>query len=358
MLGLALVVAMAGVGCGDDDDTVPTDAGTDSGTDSGMRDTGMPDEDAGTDAGPPPTPEVFVRIAHLSPNAGSVRVCTETIVGGEPSGVRGGPLPPAGSEPIPFRGISGYLAFPLPAGVDGYRVLIFRETAENPVTSCTGEPIFDETFLLGEDIEAERYYTAAAMGFVGDAASWPAVCGAPTFNSSCAEQDIGARLLAFEDDSMLVATATKIRAVHGIPNAPPVQICYDPDGSEGEMEPIVLFDRLPFGASSNYFSSDTAITSGSLRIFNAVPPEAGEIPDCQTVVVGEMPVRMQLVELDIPDDFEPLAAGFDLPQVVTSFALNRISTVFAQGILGVSFPADGFAAFVPWQDLPEIEDED
>lgn len=350
MLGLALVVAMAGVGCGDDDDVVPTDAGTDSGTDSAMPDAGM-------DAGPPPTPEVFVRIAHLSPNGSPVRVCTDAIIGGEPIGVPGGPLPPAADPAIPFRGVSPYVPFPLPAGVEGYRVLIFAET-EGPVTSCTGAPTLSANVMLGEDIEAEGYYTVAAIGFVDER---PDVCGAE-LDGPCPES-LDADLVVFEDDTELDAEASKIRVIHAIPNIPAqfgVQICFDPDTAEGEMEPVLLFDRLNFGEATEYFASDAAITAGSLRIFSALP-EGMDAPDCQTVVVGEMVVRAPLQELFIPATFSAvkmgleMGAGREIDQIVTSFALNRITTIFAQGLLGTAPTSPQTAAFVPWQDLPAVD---
>lgn len=350
MLGLALVVAMAGVGCGDDDDTVPTDAGTDSGTDSGMRDTGMPDEDAGTDAGPPSV-AFFVRVAHLIPGGPAVRVCAETLIGEDPSGTLAGPLPPPADPAIPFRGVSPYVTFQLPPGVDGYRVYVLpAEIDGSPLTSCDAERA-----LLVEDfteVEIGGYYTVAAVGFAGEPATWPEVCRDPgTGEVGPCPEALRARLVLFEDDSEIDAAATKIRVAHAVPNVPALQVCYDPDGSEGEMEPVELFDGLAFGTATEFHTSAMAITGGSIRLF----PSAPAAPDCTA-----LEVRPEIAELIIPTTFMAIktgiqtAAGRTIPEIVTAFELGRVTTVFAQGIGGLPETDPLTVLFVPWQDFPAI----
>ena len=146
----AVLLALAGSGCGDDDggtDAGPADSGRDTGT---MEDAGPPDEDSGMpddDAGPGDSGTMddagmvdrnaYVRAAHMVPNAGGVRICAQVVLPGDmllpgnalPARTMGG-MPGAGA--ITFRSVSGYLPFPavLPTGAPAqYRIRIYDAVA-------------------------------------------------------------------------------------------------------------------------------------------------------------------------------------------------------------------------------------
>lgn len=335
-LSLALLLGIAGAGCGDDDGMVEVDSGTDAG---GGVDSGPPPEDTGpVDTGvdaPEPVEQAFVRVAHLSPNTGDVRLCIELRVGG----TRVGGLPPLPTDrTIPFRGISPYIGLDIEEGVT-YRVKAFVvESIADPVDCTMDSPLFVD--VDSADLEVDGYYTGAALGFSDP---MPSACG-PTFDGPCDAEVHGARLALFEDDGVTDPAAAKVRVLHAIPNAPAIEVCYDPDREAGEEPPMSLFASVAFGEASPYHESATAITTGSFRIF----PAAAAAPAC-TAIPG---VRPQIAEITIPDLLEDIRDMFEAgspgagANIATTFELDTIRTVFAMGV----FPE--MAGFVPWRDIP------
>lgn len=343
-LSLALLLGIAGMGCGDDDGMTDVDSGMDAGRDSAMPDTGTPDDvgpppDTGVDSGPPPVPVAYVRVAHLSPDTSpfaGVRVCLNLMLGETMLGEPVGPLPT--DRAIPFRGISPYLPFDLNEGIT-YRVNVFAVDAEGEV-DCAAEPALTVDVDTA-DLVGDGHYTAAAIGYSTEQSNCQ-----PGFMTPCMEaQD--ARIEIFEDDSDLDAAASKIRVLHAIPNAPPVDVCYDAD-PEDETPPDPIASNIAFGSASDYFESDAAITTGVISVHVHV-----------TGMSCVDSVATTLAQLPIPTAFQATAMAFPeevRPNIPTTFELNRITTVFAEGIAPMppSMTNPTGVLFVPWQDQPAV----
>ncbi|HJL23968.1 MAG TPA: DUF4397 domain-containing protein, partial [Polyangiaceae bacterium LLY-WYZ-15_(1-7)] len=289
----------------------------------------------GTDAGPPA--EAFIRVAHLSPNTPPVRVCIQATLMGTPIGDPTGPLPdPTTDDPIPFRGISGYIPFAAGDPVT-YVIDVFADPDGETVTDCDGEAALQVELTVGEDIEPGMRYTAAAIGLLN--ATEQNNCG-ETFDAACPEAlELSAAL--FEDAAEEMDGMVMVRALHAIPNAPGVDVCFDPDGSVGEMDPVELFENATFGTASDYYMQDSAIEAGSLRIFAHVSAEM----DCPAGVEGA-----EVAELPIPT---PEALTMAFPEgtpIAGTYDLGTVNTVFAEGLLGTEGATQPL--FVPWIDLP------
>jgi hypothetical protein len=346
-LSLALLLGIAGAGCGDDDDTM-VDAGTDAGTDGGGTDSGPPQDtgpvDTGVDA-PEPVEQAFVRVAHLSPNTGDVRLCIDLRVGG----TRVGGLPPLPTDrTIPFRGISPYINLDIVEGVT-YRVKAFVVASiADPVDCTMDSPLFVD--VDSADLEVDGYYTGAAIGFSPEeGGALPSVCPddsmPPEFDAPCPEA-LGVRLEVYEDDSTLDAAASKIRILHAIPNAPAVDVCYD-DDPEDETPPVAIASSLAFGSASDYFESAAAITSGVVSVHAHVPGMSCVNSELTTLAQLPVPAGFEFIRSVFPEDAQP--------NIPTTFELNRITTVFAEGIASAPEPHPmAPAAFVPWQDQPAV----
>jgi hypothetical protein len=342
-LSLALLLGIAGAGCGDDDGMVEVDAGTDAGRDGGGTDSGPPEDtgpvDTGVDA-PPPVPQANVRVAHLSPDTGPVRLCIDLRVGDTRVGGLG-PLPTDGV--IPFRGVSPYLALDIAEGVT-YRVKAFVVEGIGDTVDCTTDGDL-ELDVPSADLEEDAYYMGAAIGFTTE----QSVCG-PNFMMPCGD-DQAARIALFEDDGVTDAASAKVRVVHAVPNLFPVEVCYDPDTAAGEMAPVSLFASVAYGSASDYFESEAAITTGSFRLF----PAAAAAPPCTAIP----DVRPELPEVLIPTSFEAIRDRFNMlspgsgANIATTFELDTIRTVFAIGIgpQPASMNPNG-VLIMPWRDIP------
>lgn len=347
-LSLALLLGIAGAGCGDDDGMVEVDSGMDAGggVDAGPTPEDTGPVDTGVDA-PEPVEQAFVRVAHLSPNTGDVRLCIDLRVGG----TRVGGLPPLPTDrTIPFRGISPYIGLDIEEGVT-YRVKAFVvESIADPVDCTMDSPLFVD--VDSADLEVDGYYTGAAIGFSPEeGGELPSVCPddstPPEFDAPCPEA-LGVRLAVFEDDSTLDAAASKIRIFHAIPNAPAVDVCYD-DDPEDETPPVAIASNLAFGNASDYFESEAAITTGVISVH-------AHVPSMSCVAAAT------LAPLPVPAAFAATAMAFPAdvrPNIPTTFELNRIITVFAEGqapmAAGEGNPAG--MLFVPWQDQPAVVPE-
>ncbi|MCB9635770.1 MAG: DUF4397 domain-containing protein [Sandaracinus sp.] len=343
-LSLALMLGIAGVGCGDDDGMVEVDSGTP--TDAGMRDTGTGDpdtgvmEDAGVDAGPP-VESAYVRLAHLSPDTGRVQACIDLTFSGTRVGGPG-PLPADG---IPFRGISPYLQLDITEGATYVVRLFVMEEGVTIDCSLTEEmagfvPASLTLSVDSSDLDADARYTGAAVGYTSEQSN----C-LPDFMTACGEaQD--ARIELYPDDAILDPAAAKIRVIHAIPNAPAVDVCYD-DDPEDETPPVAIASNVAFAEASEFFSSDAAIASGVLSVHVHVPGMSCVNSEATT-----------LAQMPLPDTFAAIrmnpAFMSILPFLPESFALNNVYTIFAQGIAPMPVAMDNPAGvlFLPWQDAP------
>lgn len=345
-LSLALLLGIAVVGCGDDDGMTEVDAGTDAGgTDSGPppEDTGP--VDTGVDA-PEPVEQAFVRVAHLSPNTGDVRLCIDLRAGG----TRVGGLPPLPTDrTIPFRGISPYIGLDIEEGVT-YRVKAFVvESVADPIDCTMESPLFVD--VDSADLVVNGYYTGAAIGFSPvEGTTLPSVCPNETlteFNQPCPAA-LTVRLAVFEDDSTLDAAASKIRVLHAIPNAPAVDVCYDAN-PEDETPGAAIAANVPFGMTSDYFESAADITTGVLTVHVAGTSCA--------------PAAALATPIVIPDTFAAIRANENFATVrdniPETFVRNRIYTVFAQGQAPapITMSPNGLL-FLPWQDHPPVIPEE
>lgn len=347
-LSLAVLLGIAGVGCGDDDG-MTVDSGTDSGgggTDSGMVDSGPPPEDTGVDSGPPPVPVAYVRVAHLSPNAQPVRLCLNLMLGDMMLGTPTGPLPT--DSAIPFRGISPYLPFDLNEGIT-YRVNVF-EIGEGGAVDCTDTPLLTVDVDTA-DLEGDAFYTAGAIGLkpIDAEGTLPSVCPngdmPPMFNVECPEA-LTARIELFEDDSDLDAAASKIRVIHAIPNAPAVDVCYD-DDTEDETPPVAIASNLAFGSASDYFESPAEIADGVITVHAHVPTMSC-VP---AATLAPLPLPDTLVAIRMNPAFATV-----VDYIPESFELNHIYTIFAQGLAPapIAMANPGGLLFLPWQDQPLV----
>jgi len=338
---LVSMLAVAGIGCGDDDGddttdvdmfTPPVDMGP--GVDMFEPPVDMgPEED-----GFVPTPTVNVRIAHLVPDAPNVRLCI-----GPPGLTPAVPPQPSATalpDGVPFRAVGGYISLP----IGDYQARVFDAAVIDGTgagdCTITDDPLLTINVDSGDLVDG-AYYTVAAIGFVTPA-DFQCPTGAPGVTEDCG--DASAARLQIYEDSDVDADNALIRVLHAIPNAPNVDICYDPDTSAGDMDPVELFENVAFGTATDYNMQDADLTTGSFRIYAHNPA----IGDCNDLAAA--------AELPIPTP-DAIVAGFGpdgagLPVVTDSYDTGSVHTIFAEGVFGVDPPDDGFAAFVPLIDLP------
>ena len=343
---LASMLAIAGIGCGDDDDgddvdmfTPPVDMGP------GV-DMFEPEEDMGPEADmfvPPAT--VNVRIAHLIPDAPAIRLC----IG--PEGFRGAspPSPDEETAPdgVPFRAVLPYIQLPIEApGLTTYEGRVFAaSTIDDGVGDCslTEDPLLTITVDVA-DLTADNYYTVAAMGFVTPS-DYQCPTATPPVTQECGDGS-AARLTLIEDEEPDADNAL-IRVLHGIPNAPNVDICYDADGSAGDAEdPVEIFQNVAFGTATEYNVQADDLTAGSFRIYGHNPLT----PDMNCLDALEVTSAELLIPT--PDAVQAGFATSPTPLVDDSYDTGSVHTIVAEGVFGVAPPDDGFTAIVPLIDLP------
>lgn len=365
-LGAATLLALAGLaaGCGDDDGHGDEhDAGTDAGPmeDAGPGEDSGPGEDAGSpDAGPPPT--VDVRLAHLIPNQGPIRLCIDTVVGGMT--LRTDLLPTTAQymNGIPHRGVSAYIDL-FPPGLD-YTINVYDaaeidawnmatmgdERCPNAMDMGAPEPVLT-TAIVPADLVAGNHYTIAFVGFLMDADGTPAnLCGAPpTFEGAECPAALNAKMMVIQDDNTLPAMdMTRIRLLQGIPDLPPIDVCYDADGAAG-MPAEVLFDNVEFvgtAAAAPAYIERAPITGGSFT-FHLNNPMVME--NCSPLTaLSAMPTPVPW----------PGTCMMTSPGTADSFDANDVVTLFGSGNAGGPPPTAGGngAAFVPFHDVDTGDD--
>jgi len=340
---------LALAGCGDD--STPPDSGpADTGTvaDTGTADTGTADAgdagptDSGTDSGTPAT-DALVRVANLVPNGPAFRVCADVKVGGTVVSTVG-PLPPRGdgTDPgIPFRGVSGYLTFPV--GVD-YTVNFYDITAIDaldpehcPVAADGLAPLITAD-VPTTALEVGKFYTVAATGFLRDSAGdMPALCSA-TLDTTCPDA-LEAALQLLPDTGAPASGKVSVRVVQGIPNMPNLDVCYDAvvTSDAGTPEPAgsptLIVGNVGPTAASAYVDMDP-MTDGFITIhaYNA----AG---DCLAAA------ELATVPIPFPD---PIGTAF-VPGSTKTFDADTIVTIFGSGrnIDSPPVPDPSSVVFIP-----------
>lgn len=346
---LASMLAIAGIGCGDDDGgdddvdmfTPPVDMGPE-------VDMFEEEDDMGPEADMfVPTPTVNVRIAHLVPDAPNVRLCI-----GPPGLTPAVPPQPSATalpDGVPFRAVGGYISLP----IGDYQARVFDADVIDGTgagdCTITEDPLLTINVDSGDLVDG-AYYTVAAIGFVTPA-DFQCPTAAPGVTTPCGDGS-AARLTIYEDSDVDSANAL-IRVLHAIPNAPAVDVCYDADGSAGDAEdPVEILENVSFGTATEYNMQAANLTGGSFRIYVHVMPGV----DCPTSAAVGGAFDPEIFELTIPTNaaivagFGPDGAG--LPVVEASYDVGSVYTIFAEGVSGVDAPDDGFAAFVPLVDLP------
>ncbi len=193
--GFAIAGAVALAGCGSDSSTAPA--------------------------------SIYVRVAHLSPNAPAVDFCVKEGTGAftgpvlESIGVAAG---------LPYTGVTKYLT--LPAGQ--YTVRLVAPTATDCSASLAGLPDYTLPNLAGG-----TYATAAAVGLVG---------GTPSFT-----------VKPFVDEHTVAMGKGAVRFVHASPGTPPVDVGVGSGASFTAVFTNVAFPDIGAGTgidSNGYFATD------------------------------------------------------------------------------------------------------
>jgi hypothetical protein len=282
-LPISLLLAIAGVGCGDGDGGV-----VDMGRDLGNPDQGQPEDmgpvDEGVDQGPIlPLPQV--RVVHAVSDLltatnvpiNGIRLCVQ--IAGLPN-IQA--LPPNDADlledidlslGLPFRAVTPYQQTLPPSTVRVYdEARIDNDTPNAPppaVTcpstglddNCTDDAVpclfdfdFDPSML--ENGEA---YSLFVTGFVNNTNT----CGAGV---ACPSGNIAGTLTEDEGVDDVVAGSTRVRFFHGIPNFFPVDVCVDADGLGMGNAPVAIHTNVSTGSTSAY-ATVPAVTAAPGIVF-------------------------------------------------------------------------------------------
>ncbi|MCC7536825.1 MAG: hypothetical protein IT379_11455 [Deltaproteobacteria bacterium] len=348
--------ALSLAACGDDDDT-PADTGpVDMGrTDMGPRDMGPPDEDMGADedmgteedAGPPdmgpPPAAINVRVAHLVANGPNIKVCMS--VGAPDSGMFADiPMELTSalgrSDGLPYRGIAYYNGALFEAGRDYQLRLFASDTLTSttcPATAADDGSLY--TLVLrargdgSGDINTGSYYTLAATGLAADPATGmlPNVCGL-LLNGPCmagtdrtmGQVSFDVQLFVDTDPNEVDPDNVLVSVMGGSPNAPPIKICFDPDGP-GDMAPVSLgLEAVRFGAVTAFAEVPMDVSAGTLAIFPMIGADM-DPSSCTTLA----PTGPRYVPLPLP---VPAATEAMLERIDCTFTRGNRYTIFTAGI--------------------------
>jgi hypothetical protein len=326
----------------------------------------------GVDAGP--AVNVGLRVAHLIPGGPGetsvmaglpitlpIRLCvysflpprTEPIATQTPTAL---PPAPGAITFLPFRAISGAYNTSLFTALDlTYRVRIYTAGPSGIGISDVNCPAYGastpvpiiERDVPGGAVTPGHSYTVAAIGLVpgtlgSTAPALPAVCGA-TLNMACPSDGASSRaatLVLIDDDISAPSAGTaKLRVLHGVPNAPPLDVCHDPDGPGG-AEPTPVAINVSYGSASSYLEIPAPLARGALLVHIAAA----------TACSG---TRIGLIPTPIPGGIIP--AGFLAAGATNDILAGDVITLFASGR---SAPPGGPAmdpaavSFIPWKDRP------
>lgn len=343
-LPVSLLLAIAGVGCGGDNNN-----SVDMGRDVGSPDLGDPadlgQQDEGVDQGSAAMPQV--RVVHavsdlLTANdvpIEGIRLCVD-IPG------LGVIAQPANADlleeydltrGLPFRAVTPYLDT-LPestvrvydeAAVDNDTVGAPPPAVNCPATGldadCTDDAVpclfqfdFDPTSL-----ENGSSYSLIVDGFVDNTNT----CVGGTI--ACPTGAVGASIEQDEDADDVVAGSARVRFFHGVHNLPNVDVCYDLDGLAGSAAaPTVIHANVATGALTGYVTVPP-VTTGFVFLTVKNPLDASTLlGDCAlstTAAASGLPSNV------VPVFFSPANAMAMPPDTTPNVAAGTVLTIFATG---------------------------
>jgi hypothetical protein len=289
------------------------------------------------------------------PNQGAIRLCVDTLAGEPPMVVSTTYLPNSmtAAGGIPHRGVSQYISS-FPAGLE-YSIRVYDQMELDAWNEATEgdercpmmadkapEPVITAT-VPPTDLAAGSFYTLAFVGFIPDEDGTPAdLCGVPpTFGGVECMPGQNAKLIILDDDHTTPAAGmTEIRFVQGVPDLPPLDVCYDPDG-DGPMPFEVLFNDVGWvgaAAEDPAYISRAPIVGGDL----AFHLNMMGVPDCFAAT--------RIGGTTVP--FPAPVGTMMIPGSIATFADEHTITLFGSGDAGGSDPATGGngATFIPFID--------
>lgn len=348
-LPISLLLAIAGVGCGDGDGGM-VDMGRDlGGNDQGQPvDNGTQDEgvDVGVDMGPNlPAPQV--RVVHavsdlLTSNnvpISGIRLCVEV------TGLGVIALPPNADVleeidlrlGLPFRAVTPYQETLPPSTVRVYdeaRVDNDMQGAIPPAVNCpmtgldadctddTVPCLFDFAFDPTA-LEDGNSYSLVVSGFRDNTNT----CLAGTV--PCPTGAISATLEQDEDVDDVVAGSARVRFVHSIHNLPPADLCYDLDGlAMNAAAPTLIHGAVATGDITGY-ATVPPVTTGMVFLTLKNPLDASTLTG--NCALSTTPAASGLPSNVVPVFFSPANAMAMPPDVTPSITAGTIITVYAMG---------------------------
>ena len=369
------LIAFAAASCDGGGDIDAGPARTDAGIDSGVR-------DAGRDAGP--TPVFDIRLVNNVPglwgvtdDVGAAHVCAwflsmDRVITGSTRFLT------QASGPVPFRGVSPYLEFPVIAPLD-YLVGIYDPADLGEPAACPADPndvAAPQPALLARiapDLVPEGVFvTAVASGLATNTlgatdGALPSLCNpamaAPTFMVPCTT---AAALFVYSDDRAAPADGmTRYRATNQVANSTPPSgwtLCYDPgvvprappatgcaDVTPMMGDQSALAVAVTYGTMTDYADRAPILPTGAPApgIGGALYLHLEDGRGCPAFTTGRPCYPMlaafpppAMGEDPLPDDIRPMLAD------------GAVHTIFISGLLppGAPFEADFGVKFFVWQD--------
>jgi len=258
-LACIIVLALGVWGCDEEDDNDAGTGGTDAGPamdagdddmDAGEDDDDAGGDDAGSDAGPPASFQI--RVVNNLPGLtgttmapGGFHIClyvadnTSGAIAGDPNFVT------QTLGPIPFRGVSPYLALPSVAPFN-YIAAMYEPANLGDPAECPADPndaAAPEAALIAtveaDEVPVDSVNTAIASGLLPDTfdatgGNLPSICNeAPpamaTFTAACTQE--AQMVIVTDDQTEPAADMIRIRVSNQTVNSTPPSgwtVCYDP----------------------------------------------------------------------------------------------------------------------------------
>ena len=339
-LPVSLLLAIAGVGCGESDGGV-----VDMGRDLGSP-TDMGPEDEGVDLGPM-LPLAQVRVVHgvsdlltaTNVPINGIRLCVEV------AGLGVIALPPNADLldeidlrlGLPFRAVTPYqetLPLSTVRVYDEARVDNDAVGAIQPAVTCPtagldancGDDTVPCLFSFPFDpstLERGESYSLVVSGFRDNTNT----CLAGTV--PCPTGAISATLEQDEDVDDVVAGSARVRFVHSIHNLPPADLCYDLDGLVLDgAAPTIIHAAVATGDISGY-ATVPAVTTGMVFLTLKNPLDASTLTG--NCALSTTPAASGLPSNVVPVFFSPANAMAMPPNVEPSITAGTIITIYAMG---------------------------
>lgn len=327
-----LLLGTAGAaGCvkSSDDDPSGTDGGTIPDGGNGADGGADASTDAGTDGGIDPSMRASVRLAHLSPNAPSVRLCVEE---GPGLFLFDAPIPSGAiaANGLGFGSFSDYVELNTTLS---YTVRVYPAAALDtwnegrtprcPTTEDTNAPA--SVLEVGlSDLTVGAYYTMAAVGLVRVNGTLPAVCG--NSGTPCPDT-VELDAVLYEEDATPVSSRLTLRAIHTVPNAPAIDVCVIRTTNSGVPDTAErIAENLAYPNSGAYAEIDAVLTGlVSLHTHDA----QAEPCDAST----------EIGVVEVPFEIDPMAG----PGVTGTFDAGTVVSLYVNGLadepLGVAITA-------------------